>query len=426
METMVSRRLFMAGAGALAAMPMVSRAQGAPKVFKYAIVGCGGRGTGACNDIENAAKCLGQQAKMVAAADFFLDKAQHLAKVHGCTVAFGGADAYKKIMNTDAEIVLLATPPIFRPIHAEAVIAAGKHLFAEKPIAVDPPGVRRFLQAVKAAEEKKLMILAGTCHRHNYRALRMIGPVQKGIIGDIYGGVVYRCHGAIWERPRRPGESNAAYMANNWYNFREMCGDNLTEQAIHEVDLANWFIGRYPVRAMGIGARYGKKTGNGYNCLSVDYDYGNTLHIHAIARQLNGCWDQCCAMLTGTKGQIDVLGSKIRHADGSVTNFPFDEEAVKGVNQNMMVNEHIDFLRSLMTGEYMNEGEREALATATTIMGTLATYTGRMVLMNDLIKNEKSEFYSWKHPIQAEDFERGDDIELPKEGAFKVPGKGNE
>lgn len=424
-KTMVSRRMFMAGAGALAAMPAVSFAQGNPKIFKYAIIGCGGRGTGACHDIEDAAKCLGQQAKMVAAADFFLDKAQALAKAHGCDEkhAFGGAGAYKEIMKSDADIVLLATPPIFRPLHAEAVIAAGKHLFAEKPIAVNPLGVRRFLKAVEAAKQKKLMILAGTCHRHNYRALRMIGPVQQGVLGDILGGVVYRCHGAIWERPRRDKESNAAYLCNNWYNFREMCGDNLTEQAIHEVDLANWFIGRYPERAMGIGARYRKTTGNGYDCLSVDYDYGNTLHIHAIARQVNGCWDRCCAMLTGTKGQVDVLGSKILHSDGTATPFPFDEEAVKGVNQNMMTNEHMDFLRCLMTGQYMNEGEREALATATTIMGTLATYTGQMVLMNDLIKNEKSDLYSWKQPIQPEDFEQGGDVTLPQEGVSIVPGK---
>lgn len=422
-KMVISRRKFLAGAGVVAATPMFSIAQGAQKVFKYALVGCGGRGSGAAQNIEAAAAWLGHKAVMVAAADFFPDKAKDLAGRHQCKTFFGGADGYKKALDTDADIVLLCTPPIFRPLHAEAVIAAGKHLFAEKPIAVDPPGVRRFLKAVEAAKQKKLMLLSGTCHRHNYRALRMIGPVQNGVIGEIMGGVVYRCHGAIWERPRRQGESNAAYMANNWYNFREMCGDNLTEQAIHEVDLANWFVGRFPERAMGIGARYRKSTGNGYDCLSVDYDYGKNLHIHAIARQVNGCWDRCCAMLTGTKGQIDVLGTKITHADGTSEPFPFDEAAVKGINENMMVNEHADLLKALLSGQYMNEGDFEAMSTATTVMGTLATYTGQMVRMSDMLTNEKSAFYDWKHPVQPEDFERGGDVALPKEGEWMVPGK---
>ncbi|MBO7653848.1 MAG: Gfo/Idh/MocA family oxidoreductase [Kiritimatiellae bacterium] len=426
MEKMsVSRRSFMVGAGAMAAMQGISLAQNAPKTFKYALVGCGGRGTGAAANIEEAARNLGMVAKMVGAADFFEDKAKAVCKAHGCDekFAFGGGDGYKKLLEGDADIVLLCTPPIFRPLHAEAVIAAGKHLFAEKPIAVDPPGIRRFLKAVEAAKQRKQMILSGTCHRPNWRALQLIKPVRDGVIGEILGGVVYRCHGAIWERPRRPTDTNAGYLANNWYNFREMCGDNLTEQAIHEVDLANWFVGRYPERAMGIGARYRKSTGNGYNCLSVDYDYGKNLHIHAIARQVNGCWDRCCAMLTGTKGQIDVLGSKIVLADGTSKPFPFDTEAIKGINQNMMVNEHMDLLKALNSGTYMNEGDFEAMSTATTVMGTLATYTGQMVRMSDLLTNEKSPIYNWKWPVQPEDFERGEDIKLPGENEWMVPGQ---
>lgn len=420
----VSRRAFLSGAGALAAMPAVNLAQGAPRVFKYAVVGCGGRGSGAANDIENAAKHLGQRAVLVGAADFFEDKARVLCRRHGCDekFAFGGAAGYRKALATDAEIVLFATPPVFRPLHVEAAVKAGKHIFAEKPVAVDPPGIRRFLRAVEAAKGKRLMLLSGTCHRHNYRALRMIGPVRKGVIGEILGGAVYRCHGAVWERPRRPSDSNAAYLANNWYNFREMCGDNLTEQAIHEVDLANWFIGRVPERAMGVGARYRKQTGNGYNCLSVDYDYGGNLHIHAVARQLNGCWDRCCTLLTGAKGQIGVLGSKIALPDKTSVPFPFDEEAVKGVHPNMMVNEHVDLLRSLMTGAYLNEGRFEAMATATTVMGTLAAYTGQMVRMSDLLTNEKSPLYSWHGAVRAEDFEQPGDVELPKENTWMVPG----
>lgn len=421
----VKRRTFLAGAGALAAMQSISFAKQAPKVFKFALIGCGGRGNGACGDITEAAKQLGHKAVLVGAADFFLDKAQATCKRFGCDIkyAFSGANGYKKLLEGDADIVMLCTPPIFRPLHAEAVIKAGKHLFAEKPIAVDPPGIRRFLGAIAEAKKTGKMVLSGTCHRHNWRALQMIKPVRDGAIGEILGGMVYRCHGRMWERPRRPTDSNAAYMANNWYNFREMCGDNLTEQAIHEVDLANWFIGRYPERAMGVGARYRKDSGNGYNCLSVDYDYGKNLHIHAIARQLGGCWDRCCTMLTGTKGQIDALGTKIRFSDGTSKPFPFDKEAIKGLNQNMLVNEHMDLLKSLLSGNYMNEGELEAMATATTVMGSMATYTGQMIRMSDLLTNKNSQFYNWSWNVKPEDFEKGTDVPLPKEGEGVVPGK---
>jgi len=423
----VSRRAFLAGAGALAAAPSVTFGQ-AQRVFKFAIVGCGGRGSGSVRDITAAAERLGHKAVLVGAADFFQDKAAAVCKAHGCDekFAFGGANGYKRIMETDAEIVLLAAPPIFRPLHAEACVKAGKHIFAEKPIATDPAGVRRFLQVVEAAKAAKLSILSGTCHRHNSRALRQIGPVRNGVIGEIRGGVVYRCHGAMspsnYLRKRRAEDSNASYMANNWYHFREMSADHLTEQAVHEIDLANWFIGRLPERAMGIGARHQRSTGNTYDCFGIDYDYGNGLHIHAVARQINGCFDRCCTLLSGTEGQIDVLGSKILRPDGKSEAFPFDEQAVAGRDSNMYVMEHADFLSGLLSGDLLEEGEQVAMATATGILGTLAAYSGQMVRMSDLLTNAESPFYNMNHPVKAEDFE-GDRVTMPDEGKPAVPGQ---
>lgn len=423
----VSRRAFLAGAGALAAAPSVTFGQ-AQRVFKFAIVGCGGRGSGSVRDITAAAERLGHKAVLVGAADFFQDKAAAVCKAHGCDekFAFGGANGYKRIMETDAEIVLLAAPPIFRPLHAEACVKAGKHIFAEKPIATDPAGVRRFLQVVEAAKAAKLSILSGTCHRHNSRALRQIGPVRNGVIGEIRGGVVYRCHGAMspsnYLRKRRAEDSDASYMANNWYHFREMSADHLTEQAVHEIDLANWFIGRLPERAMGIGARHQRSTGNTYDCFGIDYDYGNGLHIHAVARQINGCFDRCCTLLSGTEGQIDVLGSKILRPDGKSEAFPFDEQAVAGRDSNMYVMEHADFLSGLLSGDLLEEGEQVAMATATGILGTLAAYSGQMVRMSDLLTNAESPFYNMNHPVKAEDFE-GDRVTMPDEGKPAVPGQ---
>ncbi|MDA3923925.1 MAG: Gfo/Idh/MocA family oxidoreductase [Kiritimatiellae bacterium] len=421
-----SRRSFVAGAGMFAAAaPSISLGQ-SKRIFKVALVGCGGRGSGAIRDITKAAERMGHQVVLVGAADFFVDKAKHVCKSNGCDekFAFGGPSGYKKVMESDAEIVLLATPPIFRALHAAACVKAGKHIFAEKPVATDPAGLRAFLKVVEDAKAAKLSILAGTVHRHNNRALRQIKPIQDGIIGEIRGGVVYRCHGGMntsnYLRPRRADDTNAAYLANDWYMFHEMSGDHFTEQAIHEVDLANWFIGRYPKTAMGIGARHRRVTGNTYDCFSIDYNYGDDLHIHSIARQINGCSDRCCTSLVGEYGTIDVLG-KIKRFDGK--EIVYDEERIKGRDGNGLIMEHWDFLTGLISGDYVQEGEQVAMATATTLMGVLAAYTGQTVRMSDLLTNEKSVFYNMNNAFTAQDFESGKDVPLPKEGCAPVPGK---
>jgi predicted dehydrogenase len=408
-----------------AVAPAIVRGQDAKRVFKVAVVGCGGRGTGAVGDITAAAKRLGHEVKLVAAADFFPERAVAVCKNNGCDekFAFGGAAGYQKALETDAEIVLLCTPPFFRPLHMDACVKAGKHIFAEKPVATDPAGLRRFLAGVEAARQAKLSVLSGTCYRHSNRALRQIGLIEGGAIGRICGGVVYRCHGGTntWGNtlPRKEGESNAGYMSRAWYGWRHMSGDNLTEQGIHEVDLANWFIGRTPRAAMAIGARHRRATGNGYDCVSVDYDYGEGLHVHAIARQVDGCADRCHAFLSGAEGEITVLGS-IKRFDGKAV--PLDEKAVEGRDENMMMMEHVDFLNALAKGEYMNEGEQVTMATATTIMGTLAAYSGQAVRMSDLFENKESALYNgWNNPFLPEAFDKGD-VPLPEEFKAPVPG----
>lgn len=420
----ISRRSFFVGAGALATAPAPLFGQ-ARRVFKFAVVGCGGRGSGAVRDFTKAAERLGHKAVLVAASDFFHEKAAAVCKMHGCDVkhAFGGANGYKKIMETDAEVVLLAAPPIFRARHAEACVKAGKHIFAEKPIATDPEGVRHFLRVVEAAKAAKLSILSGTCHRHNNKALRMIGPVRDGAIGQITGGLVYRCQGAPSSSRvfrLKPGDDFAEHLARNWYNFREMSADHFTEQAIHEIDLANWFIGRLPKQAMGIGARHQRATGNTFDCFGIDYDYGDGVHVHAVARQINGCFDRCGTLLSGTKGHTAVLGSKIQTLDGASIPFPFDDGAIAGRDENMMTMEHADFLTGLLSGDLLQEGELVAMATATALCGTLAAYTGQMVRMADLLTNKESPFYSMNYALRAEHFEGGD---LPGASQVAKPGK---
>lgn len=417
----------MAGASALAAAPSITLGQQAKRTFKFAVIGCGGRGRGAAQNFVDATKLVGCEAKLVAAADYFKEKAEAVCKRYNCEekYAFGGPGGYKEVMNSDAEIVLMAPPPIFRPLHVEACVKAGKHMFAEKPIATDPPGIRRFLQAVDSARKANLAILSGTCHRHNYRALRMLKPIRDGIIGDMRAGLVYRCHGGMstknYIHPRKPGQPFADYMASSWYHFHEMSGDHLTEQAVHEIDLANWFLDALPKVAMGIGGRHQRAIGNGYDCFGIDYDYGNGLHVHAIARQINGCSSRCHATITGSTGQVDVLGSKITRNDGTQEPFPYDEAWLKDYPQNMLVAEHYDLLKALLKGELLNEGEQIAMATASGVLGTMAAYTGQTIRMSDLLTNENSPYYSWSNKIKPEDFESGNVPEMP-EGKGPTPG----
>ena len=421
----LTRRSFVASAGMAVAAPQIIMGQ-SPRIFKFAVVGCGGRGSGAVHDITKAAERMGNRAVLVAAADFYREKAQKICQAYNCDEknAFGGAAGYRKVMESDAEIVLLAAPPLFRTLHAEACVKAGKHIFAEKPVATDPAGLRAFLKVVESARAAKLSLLAGTVHRHNNRALRQVKPIRDGVIGEIRGGTVYRCHGGMnkthYLSRRQAEDTNASYLARNWYMFKEMSGDHLTEQAIHEIDLANWFIGRYPKTAMGIGARHRRITGNIYDCFSVDYNYDNGLHIHAIARQINGCSDRCCTSLAGEDGTIDVLG-KITRFDG--VEVKYDDDAVRNRDDNGMIMEHWDFLTGLVSGNYVQEGEQVAMATATTMMGVLAAYTGRTVRMSDLLTNEQSEFYNMNNAFSALDFESDKDVPLPEEGVAPVPGK---
>ncbi len=420
----VSRRAFLAGAGALAAAPAIVRGQQqARRVFKFAVVGCGGRGSGAVKDIMAAAERLGHKAVLVAAADFFQEKAAAVCKANGCDekFAFGGAAGYRKVLETDAEIVLLTTPPIFRPLHLEACVKAGKHVFAEKPIATDAAGLRHFLKGVAEAKAKNLSILSGTLHRHSNRFLRQIGPVQNGAIGKILAGQVYRCHGGIWVRPRRPQESNASYLCNNWYHFWEMSGDQATEQAIHEIDLANWFIGRAPKTAMAIGARHRRPAGIGniYDCMAIDYDYGDAVHVQAIGRHIKGCSDRCGTLLVGSEGEV-ACGGKITRFDGKPV--AYDEARIKDRHENGMIMEHTDFLQGLLDGKLINEGEQVAMSTATTLMGTFSAYTGRTVRLSDLLTNADSEFYAMNAKFTAADFERAEDVAMPPEGVAAVPG----
>jgi len=414
----LTRRKFLgnsaiAGA-ALAAAPYVS-AQTGGKGHKIAIIGCGGRGNGAVKNHLEACKLLGIEGKVVATADAFKDKAEKTGKQHGVPAenCFSGYDAYKKAIATDCDYVLMATPPGFRPVHFKAAVEAGKNVFVEKPVAVDPAGIRDVLATGKLAASKGLGVVAGTQRRHTAGYLINKAKIDAGAIGDIKGGVV-QWNGRIpWIKQRQDGQSDAEYMTRNWLNFTELSGDHIVEQHVHNLDVAIWFLGRVPVSALGFGGRARRVTGNMFDFFSVDLDFGDNVHIHSQCRQLAGAYGRVGEMFTGTNGAC-LGGGKLEGKDVTVPEFKLE-------SGNGQVQEHVDLIRSVMKGEPLNETENVANSTMVAIMGRMSSYTGQMIRWTDVMENEKSEFYNYACTPGPLDFEKGP-IKLPEE-VVSIPGK---
>ena len=404
----------------IAAAPAIVRAQGASRTFKVAIIGSGRRASAAFENMREAAKKMGHSLQLVAAHDYFLEESQRRCKQFGCDekFAFGGGDGYRKMLEVPGiEIVILGAPPAFRPLHLDACVNAGKHVFAEKPIAVDPQGVRQVLLSAAAAKEKKLTLVTGTQRRHQGAYMRQAIALQKGQLGTIRGGNIYWCGGWGSVRPRKPGATNAQYMANNWMNWAQMSGDHIVEQHVHNIDVANWFIGRSPRTAMAVGARTRRQTGNQYDFFSVDFDYDDGLHIHSLCRQIPGCSDRVGELFSTELAEISG-GGKVRRYNGKEVTF----EDV-GNEGDPYVNEHSALLDSVVNGKALNEGETIAHATAAGIMGRLSAYTGQVVRMSDILTNKESAFYDMNFKPAALDFEGAADVVLPEEGVVPLPGK---
>lgn len=419
---MHNRREFIKGSTVFAAMmaaaPTIVVGQGAPRVFKVGMIGAGGRCTGAMENLIEAAKIIGHTIKLVAVCDFFEDRAKGAAKKFGCDekMAFGGANGYKNVIGSDCEIIVTATPPAFRPIHVAAAVKAGKHVFAEKPVAVDGPGIRQFLAAAAEAKTKKLALVAGTQRRHQASYLKQAKALKDGKIGPVVGGAVYWNGAVPWVRDRRDGESNASYLCNNWVNWTEMSGDHIVEQHVHNLDVANWFIGRVPKTATGFGARTRRVSGNQYDFFSIDFDYGDGVHIHSMCRQVGGCSDFVGERLRTTDAEISG-GGKITKNGQDVA---LDGDFMDG---NPYVVEHVNLLKGILSGDVVNEGENVAMSTACAIVGRTSAYTGQTIRLSDILTNDKSEYYNMACKPAAIDFEAGADVALPQENTAPLPGK---
>ncbi len=358
--------------------------------IKIALIGCGGRGTGAVSNCIHAAPNV----ELVAMADMFEDRInrslkqltegeQYIPAVSPENIKvtddmrFTGFDGYKKVMETDANLVLLVTPPFFRPIHLKAAIEAGKNVFMEKPVAIDPVGIRSVIASSALAEQKGLAIVAGTQRRHQESYLEIMRRIHNGDIGDVVGGQCYWMQGWVRQwgfwNARQPGWSDMEWQLRNWYYFTWLSGDHIVEQHVHNIDVVNWAFGEHPVKCLGMGGRQVRvepEYGNIFDHFAVEYEYPNGARVLSMARQIKGCAERVSEGITGSKGTAITYGSG-SYITGP-NKFKFEKEEA-----NPYVVEHTDLINSIRSGKPLNEGKRVAESTMTAIMGRMSAYTGR-------------------------------------------------
>jgi predicted dehydrogenase len=366
--------------------------------MRIGLIGCGGRGRGAAENICEAAGSK-YSIKLHALADVFDDRLKScrdfLKENERCRGKFDvsddrcfvGFDAYQKVIDS-CDLVMLATPPGFRPQHIEAVIKAGKHLFTEKPVAVDGTGIRKVLAAAEEANSKKLGVVAGTQRRHQASYIEAMKRVRDGEIGDLVAGRVYWNQGNIWANKRQPGWSDTEYQLRNWYHFLWLCGDHIVEQHVHNLDVACWAIGAHPVRCLGMGGRQvntAPEFGQSYDHFAVEYEFPNGVYVTSMCRQINGTDGNVSEALAGTKGAWTSNGQRFTG--------PGKSESVRVRGEvNPYVQEHIDLLESIVSGKPLNELKQVAESTLVAIMGRQSTYTGKAVTWEQALNSKQDTF----------------------------------
>jgi len=400
----VSRRDFIK---ASAAVSLAALAPGTSRIFaagsdklRVGLIGCGGRGTGAAKNCVDSS----DNVEIVALGDIFrdrVDKSLNNLKEKLPTEAvkvtedtcFVGFDAYKKVIGCDVDMVILGTPPHFRPAHLKAAIEGGKHVFMEKPVAVDPVGIRSVIASSELASEKKLAIVAGTQRRHQNHYLEIIKRIRNGAVGEIVSGQCYWNQDALWvERAKNnlrnkieKNWSDMEYQCRNWLFFTWLSGDHIVEQHVHNLDVINWAIGSHPVKCLGMGGRQARtepQFGNIYDHFAVEYEYPNSVRVLSMCRQTEGCSGRVSERVVGTDGSTYTDGS-----NGSIEG-P-NAYKYEGKSPSPYVQEHADLIASIRQGKPLNEGRRVAESTLTAIMGRMSAYTGREIKWDWVMNKSK-------------------------------------
>jgi len=365
------------------------------KVLKAGLIGCGGRGTGAAINFLDA----GPNLQITALGDVFQDKIDNcrakLKEEKNVEIAdencFLGFDSFEKVIDSGVDVVLLCTPPKFRAAHVEAAVNARKHIFMEKPVGVDPVGARSVLASAKKAESIGLNMVSGTIRRVQKDYMETQRMVANGMIGEIVGANILRNGGALWYRERQPEWSDMEYMLRNWVNFCWLSGDHITEQFIHEIDVMAWYMGRNPVKAVGYGGRQRRVTGDQYDFFSIEYEYENGVRTHCAARQINGCTNKKVEQINGTKGYASASGTIYDLQGNEIWKYPHPGEgdtASEWKVTNPFVQEHINLVTGIRTGNTVNDAEAQVNSTLMTIMGRIAAYTGKDVTWEEIMNSD--------------------------------------
>ncbi|MEQ9443256.1 MAG: Gfo/Idh/MocA family oxidoreductase [Cyclobacteriaceae bacterium] len=367
------------------------------ETIKVALIGCGGRGSGAASQ----AMSVEQDVKLVAMCDAFRDRLddcyKNLQEKHGASGRidvpedhkFVGFDGYKEAIAL-ADVVILTTPPGFRPIHFEEAINAGKHVFMEKPVATDAPGVRKVLEVAKKAKEKNLNVVVGLQRHYQPSYLALMERIHSGEIGDIVGGQIYWNSSGVWVRPREASQTEMEYQMRNWYYFNWLCGDHILEQHIHNIDVANWAKQSYPVMAQGMGGREvrkGPEHGQIFDHHYVEFHYDDGTMINSQCRHIEGCMNKVAESFVGTKGRATTDGkTQITDNKGKVI------WSHRGKNDpNPYQVEHDRLFATLANGgDLLTDAENGAKSTMTAILGRMATYSGKVVTWDEALNSDVS------------------------------------
>ena len=374
---------------------MLDQAPDGP-VIKAGLIGCGGRGTGAAINFLDS----GPNLQIVALGDTFQDRVDNckatLLKRKGQEIpaenCFTGFDAFEKVIGSDVDVILDATPPYFRPQILAAAVQAKKHVFAEKPVAVDPVGVRSIMATAEKAKSMDLCIMPGTHYRHQRDRAAIWQQVAQGAIGEITGGNIYFNMEKLWHRDPNPAWSEMEYMIRDWVNWCWLSGDHIVEQHVHNIDLMNWFTGSHPVRATGFGSRQRRVTGDQYDNFSVDYVFENGMHFHSMCRQINGCTPNVSDRIQGTRGSTDCTGTILDQAGNVVWKYEYPPDKDGNPGRSVAVEPHfqeqITFVNAIRTGNVINEIEQTAVATLVAIMGRVSAYTGKDVTYEEMMNSD--------------------------------------
>ena len=361
--------------------------------IKVGVIGCGGRSSGAIQNLFDAADGI----RLTALGDVFPDRLEGLRKMASEKLGqevpdencFIGFDAYQKVIDSGVDMIIDTTPPVFRPDHFKYAVQKGVHSFLEKPVAVDAKGYRTVMAAAKQAQAKGLCVVCGTQRHHQRPYVEAFRKIQEGYIGEITGGNVYWNQGMLWYRNREKGWSDMEWMIRDWVNWKWLSGDHIVEQHVHNIDVFLWMSGYKVAKATGFGARHRRITGDQYDQFSIDFEMENGVHLHSMCRQIDGCSNAVGEIIYGTKGSWNSFDHEIKDLDGNVV-WKFDNEKAETEfrQHNPYVLEHVDLVNHIRKGEPIDEATACAMSTLAGVMGRTAAYTGDTVTWDAMSQSE--------------------------------------